>query len=189
MVDDIPAIAALIQAVGPRRGTFSGRPLADATTEHLVDRLGQILHQENRVLLVAADEAGEVAGMLAARSDDVGTIDLLPVLHVTHLMVAPAQRRRGIGRSLLAAAVHIAEDAGSEHVVATAAAGSREANRYLARIGFAPLILHRIAPTSVLRRSLGMTDVGGRMAVLRRARLVRAQRGNFEAGRAVGHGA
>ena len=34
-------------------------------------------------------------------------------------------------------------------------------------------------PTSALRRSLGMTDVAGRMAVLRRARLVRAQRTGF----------
>jgi hypothetical protein len=67
-----------------------------------------------------------------------------------------------------------------------AAAGSREGNRYLARIGFAPLVLHRIAPTSTLRRSLGMTDVAGRMAVLRRARLARAQRAGFAARAARG---
>jgi GNAT superfamily N-acetyltransferase len=126
--------------------------------------------------------------MLAARDDAVGAIDLTPVLHVTHLIVAPGHRRRGIGRSLLAAAVHLAEDAGVEHVLATAAAGSREGNRYMARIGFAPLVVHRIAPTSALRRSLGMTDVAGRMAVLRRARMVRAQRGGF-ASRAAGRGA
>jgi len=126
-----------------------------------------------------------VIGMLAARLDEVGAIDLTPVLHVTHLMVAPGHRRRGVGRSLLAAAVHLAEDAGLEHVLATAAAGSREGNRYLARIGFAPLVVHRIAGTATLRRSLGMTDVAGRMAMLRRARLVRAQRTGFASGRVV----
>src|SRR5256885_8705010 len=52
--------------------------------------------------------------MLSARDDAVGAIDLTPVLHVTHLVVAPGHRRRGIGRSLLAAAVHLAEDAGVE---------------------------------------------------------------------------
>jgi hypothetical protein len=36
--------------------------------------------------------------------------------------------------------------------------------------------MHRIAPTSLLRRTLGLTEIAGRMAVLRRARLMRAQR-------------
>ena len=76
-------------------------------------------------------------------------------------MVAPGQRRRGVGRALLAAAVHLADEPGIEHVLATAAAGSREGNRYLARLGFAPLVVHRIASTGALRRSLGMTDVAG----------------------------
>jgi len=133
----------------------------------------------DRVLLVAADDCAAVVGMLAARNDDVGAIDLTPVLHVTHLMVAPASRRRGIGRALLAAAVQLADEAGVEHLLATAAAGSREGNRYLARLGFGPLTVHRIAATSTLRRSLGMTDVVGRMAVLRRSRLIRAQRAGF----------
>jgi GNAT superfamily N-acetyltransferase len=166
---------------------FSGRPLEDQSTEHLLARFGEILHSD-RVLLIAAEDSGVVAGMLSARLDSVGAIDLTPVMHVTHLMVGPGYRRRGIGRALLAAAVTLAEDAGVEHLLATAAAGSREGNRYLARIGFAPLVVHRIAPTSALRRSLGMTDVAGRVAVLRRARLIRAQRAGF-ASRAVGRGA
>jgi ribosomal protein S18 acetylase RimI-like enzyme len=185
--DDIPALVTLVQAIDTSSGMFSGRPLQDQSTEHLTERFGQILGSD-RVLLIAADDAGAVVGMLSARDDAVGAIDLTAVLHVTHLIVAPGHRRRGIGRSLLAAAVHLAEDAGVEHLLATAAAGSREGNRYLARIGFAPLVVHRIAPTAALRRSLGMTDVAGRMAVLRRARMVRAQRGGF-ATRAVGRGA
>ena len=119
--------------------------------------------------------------MLAARDDDIGAVDLTPVLHVTHLVVLPGHRRRGIGRALLTAAVQLAEERGLEHVLSTAAAGSREGNRYLARIGFAPLVVHRIATTSTLRRSLGMTDAAGRMASLRRARLARAQRAGFAA--------
>jgi ribosomal protein S18 acetylase RimI-like enzyme len=185
--DDIPDLVALVQTIDTSTGMFSGRPLQDQSTPHLTKRFAQILRSD-RVLLIAAEESGSVVGMLAARDDAVGAIDLTPVLHVTHLIVAPGHRRRGIGRSLLAAAVHLAEDAGVEHVLATAAAGSREGNRYMARIGFAPLVVHRIAPTSALRRSLGMTDVAGRMAVLRRARMVRAQRGGF-ASRAAGRGA
>ncbi|HET8581842.1 MAG TPA: GNAT family N-acetyltransferase [Jatrophihabitans sp.] len=185
--DDVPALVELVQAVDTGAGVFSGKPLQDHSTAHLTERFTEILGSD-RTLLVAADDTGAVVGMLAARRDAVGAIDLSPVLHVTHLMVAPGHRRRGIGRSLLAAAVHLADEGGLEHVLTTAAAGSREGNRYLARIGFAPLVVHRIAPTTALRRSLGMTDVAGRMAMLRRARLARAQRAGF-ASRAVGRGA
>jgi GNAT superfamily N-acetyltransferase len=176
--DDIPELVRLVQSIDTTSGLFSGKPLQDQSSGHLGKRFAAILDSD-RLLLVAVDESGAVVGLLAGRYDDVGAIDLTPVLHVTHLMVAPNHRRRGVGRALLAAAVHRAEEEGIEHLLATAAAGSREANRYLARIGFAPLVVHRIAPTAALRRSLGMTDVASRMAVLRRARLVRAQRAGF----------
>jgi GNAT superfamily N-acetyltransferase len=187
-VDDIPSLVDLVRSVDTGTGVFSGKPLQDSSAEHLADRFAQIIAEPDRALLIASDDAVAV-GMLAARSDSVGAIDLTPVLHVTHLMVAPDHRRRGIGRSLLSAAVQLADERGVEHLLATAAAGSREGNRYLARIGFAPLVVHRIAPTAALRRALGMTDVAGRMAVLRRARLARAQRSGFPTPRTVGRGA
>jgi ribosomal protein S18 acetylase RimI-like enzyme len=183
--EDIASLVTLVQSIDTTTGPFSGKPLQDSSTDHLAGRFRQILEHSERVLLVAAEESGSVVGMLSARRDEVGAIDLTPVLHVTHLMVAPAARRRGIGRSMLAAAVHLADDMGVEHMLATAAAGSREGNRYLARIGFAPLVVHRIASTNSLRRSLGMTDVAGRMAMLRRARLARAQRAGFSSTRAA----
>jgi GNAT superfamily N-acetyltransferase len=176
--DDIPALVQLLEHADASSGLFSGRPLHDPTASHLAERFAEIVDSD-LWLLVAADEAGGAVGMLAAKPDTVGAIDLTRVLHVTQILVDPAHRRRGIGRALLTAAVHLADEQGVEHVLSTAAAGSREGNRYLARIGFAPLVVHRIASTSTLRRSLGMTDVAGRMAVLRRARLVRAQRAGF----------
>jgi ribosomal protein S18 acetylase RimI-like enzyme len=176
---DVPAVVALVQSVDTASGSFSGRPLMGATSEHLTERLEQLVSEPERQLLVATDETGSIIGMLSARSDEIGVVDVTPVLHVTHLMVTPGQRRRGVGRALLAGAVQVAEEQGLQKVLATAAAGSREGNRYLARIGFAPLVVHRLASTATLRRSLGMTDVAGRMAVLRRTRLVRAQRAGF----------
>jgi GNAT superfamily N-acetyltransferase len=174
--DDIPRLVELVGSVDTTTGVFSGKPLADPSPEHIALRLKEILTEDERILLVAIDESGAVAGLLAARRDAVGAIDLTPVLHVTHLIVLPAHRRHGIGRQLLAAAVQLADEIGIEHLLATAAAGSREGNRYLARLGFAPLVVHRIAPTSVLRRTLGPTEIAGRMAVLRRARITRGQR-------------
>jgi ribosomal protein S18 acetylase RimI-like enzyme len=175
--DDVPALVELTRSTDLVSGTFSGRALLDDRVEHLVARFEEILAEAERLLLVAIDDAtGALAGLLVARPDVIGAIDLTPVLHVSHLIVAPKQRRRGVGRTLLAAAVHLAEERGVDRVLATAATGSREGNRYLARLGFAPLVVHRIASTSELRRTLGMADAPERMAVLRRARLIRAQR-------------
>jgi ribosomal protein S18 acetylase RimI-like enzyme len=176
--DDVPALVGIVRSVDTGSGPFSGKPLHDSSEAHLAERFAEIL-ESDRVLLLAVEESGAAVGMLAARSDSTGSVDLTPVLHVTQLMVEPHHRRRGVGRALLAAAVRLAEEQGVEHVLATAAAGSREGNRYLARLGFAPLVVHRIATTSTLRRALGMSDAAGRMAMLRRARLIRAQRTNF----------
>jgi len=180
---DVSGLVRLTQSVDYSSAMFSGRPLLDSTDDHIACRFTEIISEGARTLLVAVDEVGAMVGLLVARDDEIGAIDLTPVLHVTHLMVAPRQRRRGVGRLLLTAAVHLADERGMDHILATAGSGSREANRYLARLGFAPLVVRRIAATSVLRRALRMAEAPERtaaaperMAVLRRARLVRANR-------------
>jgi GNAT superfamily N-acetyltransferase len=185
---DIPGLVTLTQSIDVAAGTFSGRPLLDSSAEHIAARLADLIAEQSRTMLAAVDDSGQIAGLLVAKLDEVGAIDLTPVLHISHLLVTPKQRRRGVGRLLLTAAVHLADERGMDHVVATAGSGSREANRYLARLGFAPLVVHRIAATGVLRRSLGMADVPERMAVLRRARMARANRAAHH-GRSVRRGA
>lgn len=172
---DVDGLVTLIETVGTRAGVFSGRPL-EPDAERLSGRLGEIVTEGRRDVLVAVDDqTDELIGLLVAKQDELGVIDPVPTVHVTHLMVAPNCRRRGVGRLLLAAVVHLADERGIDRVLATVASHSREANRYLARIGFAPLVLHRIASTATLRRSLGIVD-GDRMAALRRVRMARAQR-------------
>jgi ribosomal protein S18 acetylase RimI-like enzyme len=186
--EDVKDLTALIKTVDTTSGVFSGRALLDHDESHIQSRLEEILEEASRSLLVAVDDSAEIVGLLVARLDEIGAIDLTPVLHISHLLVAPKQRRRGIGRALLVAAVHLAEEREVDRIVATAAAGSREANRYLARLGFAPLVVHRVASTGTLRRSLGLVESAERMAVLRRARLVRANRNAITA-RVIGRGA
>jgi ribosomal protein S18 acetylase RimI-like enzyme len=174
---DVDGLVALTRSIDTTTGTFSGRSLQEPNPEHLAQRFAEIIDEGERTLLVAVEEqTGIVVGLLVARREDLGAIDLTPVLHITHLLVTPKCRRRGVGRALLAAAVHLADELGVDRVLATAASSSREANRYLARLGFAPLVLHRVASTGALRRALGLTDEPGRMAVLRRARMLRTQR-------------
>jgi len=185
---DVPGLVELTRSVDLSAGTFSGKPLADPAADHLAVRYREILEEGQRRLLVAVDESSEIVGLLVAKTDEIGAIDVTYVLHVTHLLVNPKHRRRGIGRALLAAAVHLADELGLDRVLGTAASGSREANRYLARLGFAPLVVHRIASTSTLRRALGMVEAPERLAVLRRARLARTQR-SAVAARVIGRGA
>jgi ribosomal protein S18 acetylase RimI-like enzyme len=184
---DVMDLADLTRSLDLRTGVFSGRPLLNDDVVHLAQRFSEIIEDGSRTLLVAVDESDTVVGMLVARRDEIGAIDPTPALQISHLLVTPKHRRRGIGRMLLTAAVHVAEQQGIDQVLATAASGSREANRYLARLGFAPLVVHRMASTGVLRRSLGMADPSERVAVLRRAR-IRAGRGTIAA-RAIGRGA
>lgn len=180
---DVDALVTLVSSIDTKSGVFSGRGLIDPGITHLADRLHEIIAEQTRTLLVAADDqTGDLVGLLVCKMDEIGAIDLTPAVHVTHLLVAPSHRRRGVGRSLLAAAVHLADERGVDRVLATAASGSREANRYLARLGFAPLVVHRVASTATLRRSLGISEVSERIALLRRARLARGQRSAAAAG-------
>lgn len=169
---DVDGLVELIAASDTGAGAFSGKPLADPAADRLAARLSEILALGKRSLLVAVDDAtGLVAGLLVAHPDEIGAIDLTPVLHISHLLVTPSLRRRGVGRALLAAAVHLADERGVDRVLAAVGSGSREGNRYLARLGFAPLVMHRTASIGVLRRSLGLADAPARMAILRRGRV------------------
>jgi GNAT superfamily N-acetyltransferase len=179
---DVPSLVRLTQSIDFTTGAFTGGSLVDPATDRLTERFEQIIAEGTRTILVGIDDVtGEAIGVLVARREERDAIDPDPVLHISHLMVVPRHRRRGVGRALLSAAVHVCEEEGLDRVVITAGAGSREANRYLSRIGFAPLFVQRVAPTTVLRRSLGLVDAPERMAVLRRARLVRAQRSALSA--------
>jgi ribosomal protein S18 acetylase RimI-like enzyme len=189
-VDDVPKLVDLLRSIDTTSGTFSGRAPRENDVDHLVGRLTAVLQEDRRTLLIAVDEnTAAVAGLLAARTDEIGMIDVTAALHITHLLVAPTHRRRGVGRALLAAAVHLAEERGLDRVLATVAAASREGNRYLARLGFAPLVTERVVPTAILRKSLGLTDSADRVAVLRRAMLGRGRRSGLATSRVAGRGA
>jgi GNAT superfamily N-acetyltransferase len=173
---DVKALVAVADKVDLARGTVSGRPLSVESRPEFEDRFGAIIADPERVIFVAVDETDEVVGFIAARDDDLATITRTPVLNVSHLIVLPKFRKKGVGRALLSAVVQLADARGIDHVMATAGTGARDANRYLARLGFAPLVIRRIAPTSVLRRTLGMTEAPDKLALARRIRAGRSAR-------------
>ncbi|HTZ44990.1 MAG TPA: GNAT family N-acetyltransferase [Jatrophihabitans sp.] len=151
----------------------------------LVERYRTLLSDLDRLVLVAVDEASDqLVGFAVLLEERVGVLAPTATLYISHLLVAPTFRKRGAGRALLTGAVRHAEDRDIDHVVVGVQAGARDANRYAARLGFAPLVVRRIASVATLRRTLGIVDSADRVAI-RRRRTVRGVLPN----RVIGKGA
>jgi GNAT superfamily N-acetyltransferase len=185
---DAPAVAQFARcAAAPPGPSQVGSLHARRAEAALPSRCESLLADPERAILLAIDgppppsagrgEPGpEIVGMAVLSIGEVGGTIEAPGAHITNLLVAPGHRRRGVGRALLAAAVRYAESHGVDHLAVAVLAEDRETHRYLARLGFAPLLVHRVAPVAALRRSLGMVDsaVERRLAPTSQRRMRRA---------------
>jgi ribosomal protein S18 acetylase RimI-like enzyme len=158
--DDVAALAKLTEEGEPHPGRSRSESPADRER-----RFEELIDDPRRVILVACDKDQSINGLLVATTEDIGTLHPVPALTVSTLVVAPSSRRRGVGRALLAHSVQEAERRGIDCLVASVSGSDRDANRYLARLGFAPLVVRRLAPIATLRRTLGMNE-----AMIRTAR-------------------
>jgi GNAT superfamily N-acetyltransferase len=114
---------------------------------------------EQRFIVVEYD--GHVAGSVFLRLCTVSPINLEPCVQSVQPRVFDEYRRRGVGRTLMEAAVAFAEENGVLHVTTAVPATARDANRFMARIALAPAATLRIAPTSVVRSRLTPPPPGG----------------------------
>ena len=110
---------------------------------------------EQRFVVVECD--GEVAGSVFLRLTTVSPINLEPCVQSIQPRVFDQYRRRGVGRTLMEAAVAFAEENGVLHVTTAVPATARDANRFMARLALAPVATFRMAPTSVVRSRLSPT--------------------------------
>ncbi len=157
-IDDIEAVTSFSDHV---RGLPGGRRHAGrlAAPGDLRERYEALLTNPDRRVLLAVADGNLAVGMAVLAVDLAGELIDVPVVRLSHLVVDRDHRRRGAGRALVAAAGVYAEQMGVEHVAVGAVTTDREANRFLARLGFAPMVVHRVAPLSVLRRHLAVADV------------------------------
>ena len=77
-----------------------------------------------------------------------------PCVSIDMLFVHPDLRRQGVGRALLAAVTRYAERQGCDHVASAVPAADRDANRFFARLGFAPETVRRVVSATMLQRRL-----------------------------------
>jgi GNAT superfamily N-acetyltransferase len=105
------------------------------------------------VLVVESDD--EVAGFAKIRPLAPTPFYDLPRLLVETIYVRPPCRRRGCGRALLRGALEHAERVGAPDVTILPLAGSRSAQRFLARLGFVQSASQRVIDTAALAERLG----------------------------------
>lgn len=100
-----------------------------------------------------------------------------PCVTIDMLYVRPERRNAGIGKALLAAASRYADRQGAEHLTSAVPAQDREANRFFARLGFAPETMRRVSTVAALQRRLagGQAPRSSLERVLARRRDVRSR--------------
>jgi len=154
--DDVPALVTLWQDLR-QLGGRAERAINPVAIPDIDLRLREAVEGDKcHVILACAD--GEPAGMAIYRAIRPDPLSDSHVLQMTHVIVSPGKRRRGVGRALLAAGADIADSLAVEHVGVGVYPSLRDASRFYARLGFAPVVVQRIAPIGVLRRRLGGAD-------------------------------
>jgi GNAT superfamily N-acetyltransferase len=107
---------------------------------------------DQRVLVALVEDT--VAGAVHLVRAPLSPVHSDSAVHVLHLQVLDDFRRHGVGRALMEATVTWAEEKDSDHVIAAATATSRDANRFMARLGLGQLAVVRGASVAALRAKL-----------------------------------
>lgn len=162
-VGDVPLLVGLwgeLRQVGAR----AERAVNPMSVPDVGSRLAQaIVDDDCRVIVAHSDD--KLVGMAVLRDMRPDPLSEHRVVQVSHVIVSAGMRRRGVGHALLAAAADFADERQVEHVSAGVYPSLRDVSRFYARLGFAPVMVHRVAPVAVLRRRLGnglsTTSVGG----------------------------
>ena len=159
-------LAALVELAGELREQLlptDGAPRSRSASKEasLEQRYRDAIAAPDKHLVVAVQgPAGEeqVLGMALLSVAPANALLDIPAVHMTHSVVAGRHRKRGAGKALVAAAAAFAEERGIEQLVVSVHPGSRDAARFFARLGFAPLAVRRTAPVSVVRRRLAVVE-------------------------------
>jgi GNAT superfamily N-acetyltransferase len=155
---DVPLLVALwgeLKHVGAR----AERAVNPLSVPDVSARLAEaIVSDDCRVIVAVAGD--QVAGMAVLRETWPDPLSVHRVVQVSHVVVSAGKRRCGVGHALLAAAADFADERQIEHVAAGVYPSLRDVSRFYARLGFAPVMVHRVAPVTVLRRRLGGRSAG-----------------------------
>jgi len=175
-VEDVPALLAfgdeLRDALLPSVSESGSRPRGTPAGARAVleQRYLEAIADPDRHLVVVVTDAEEPLGMALFTIASANALLDLPAVHMSHAVVADRHKRRGAGKALVSAAAAYAEAHGLDQLVVSVHPGSRDANRFFARLGFAPLAVRRVAPVAVVRRRLDLGEARPTDHMVRRSR-------------------
>jgi GNAT superfamily N-acetyltransferase len=161
-IDDVDSVVALWSELASTANLAPDPETLPARVAAAIDRPGYRT-------LVAVDD-GEVLGFVTFGFEEPNPLVETCTLVVTGMHVALNERRRGIGAQLLAAVLQAAEGAQAAEIAVTLPPEMRAANRYLAKLGFAPILVRRATSTIALREKVTPAQTRTRRAVLKARR-------------------
>jgi GNAT superfamily N-acetyltransferase len=154
VVDAAPADASALLGLW---SALAARKSDGETTTHAVQEaaaaVARIAADPDQKLLVARID-DQVAGAVHLARAPLSPIHGDHAIFVMHLQVLEDFRRHGVGHALMEATVTWAEEKNTGHVVAAASVSSRDANRFMARLGLGQMAVVRGASTAALRAKL-----------------------------------
>ena len=176
--EDVPALVdTWVESMGERGA------VEVPSRQEVTAAVARTLAEPSERLLVGVS-GGKVAGMAHLRRAPLTPIHDEDAVHVNHLHVRRAFRRRGVGEALLSEATLWADEKDSGHIMTMAPATARDGNRFLARLGLAPVAVVRGTTVPQLRLKLAAAQtssaaaptVAARRSALRRRAVRQARR-------------
>ena len=149
-LDDVPALLEIWSDMARRSHCERWSEHGDSDGVAAVARIAA--DPEQRLLVAILD--GQVAGAAHLMRAPISPLTSDVAVYVSNLQVLEGFRRRGAGRALVEAALRWAEEKDTTHVLAAASAFSRDANRFMARLGLSQLAVVRGATVTALRAKL-----------------------------------
>lgn len=166
--DDADALLAVWEDFSRRQSERHSQEPARAEARTAIARTAA--DPDERLLVGIIDD--QVVGAVHLRRGTVSPIHDEPAVYASYLQVLEPFRRHGVGRALLEAATCWAEEKGVGHIVGAASATSRDANRFMARLGLAQIAVVRGASVSALRSRMPVEPPPAAMVSSRNQRSV-----------------
>ncbi|HSE08946.1 MAG TPA: GNAT family N-acetyltransferase [Nocardioidaceae bacterium] len=172
--DAVPSDAAALMTVwGDFRRTSAERSGGQTPEVEAANAVARIAADPDQRLLVGVLD-GKVVGAAHLLRGGISPIHSETAIHVTHLHVLGGHRRHGVGKALVEAAVTWAEEKDTTHLLAAASVHSRDANRFMARLGLTQIAVVRGASVPALRAKLPVEPPPGARVSSRNHRSVGA---------------
>jgi GNAT superfamily N-acetyltransferase len=139
-------------------------------------RVQAALTREDVRAFIAVGDGGSPVGFVVATHSPFSGLTDAPSVAIDQIYVAPAARRHGVARHLLAAVTAYADKLGCEQIGCNVPSQHRDANRFFARLGFSSQVVRRVTSTGALRRRIGVDEPRiGLEQILHRRRSLRAK--------------